>query len=93
MMTEFTQRKLWYPPPASPTGEDQQAVGGVREGSVTARLQEVWNKGRIRLGLQREGLGTVFLPGKIRYYLPVRSMAQRCDVMVYREKLPVCLSH
>ncbi len=32
------------------------------EGSVTARLQEVRNKGMIRLGLQRQGLGTVSLP-------------------------------
>jgi hypothetical protein len=67
MMTGFTHRKLWYLPPASAPGEDQQAVGGVGEGSVTARLQEVRNKGMIRSGLQRQGLGTV-------------SPSQRCDV-------------
>jgi hypothetical protein len=50
------------PSPCLPTGEDQQAVGGVGEGSATARLQEVRNKGMIRLGLQRRGLGIVSLP-------------------------------
>jgi hypothetical protein len=63
LVTGFTLRKLWYlPSPCLPTGEDQQAVGGVGEGSVTARQQEVRNKGMIRLGLQRQGLVLYLCP-------------------------------
>jgi hypothetical protein len=68
MMTDLHRESFGtfpLPPPALPclpTGEDQQAVGGVGEGSVTARLQEVRHKGMIRFGLQRQGLGIVSLP-------------------------------